>query len=307
MENTEGEEILPIQYFIEKLPKFLFVVNVFSFFSFHYTINESLTYGFILKHISTFNYLLYKSVFYTINILLLNGWMVLFFNGWTEQIIKFLYFALFEFFVTIGLEFSVYFNIGCTYLNLCYYKENLELALLITFAVLCIFKYYVPIKRQNKYLKQINSDFLEAYKQKQKKLLQIIIFVFIYSFSVVFMNYLENFLEINKFLEADILHQVKQVWIDSVFNLALFIILRPGKMPNLYKEETNLEGIGMKLLVANLKKEKNLGIINLNKKKLKENGYINKRQPIIILNPFYKNKGSVFDELHTGYISLKNK
>jgi hypothetical protein len=301
LKKHEMSDILPIQYIISKLPQFLCVLNILVYFSFIASYYESQEYYIIIKYISLFLYSLFRSIFLSVIILLLNGWMTLYFMGWSSKLNKIIPILVFELLSSIFVEAQGFYNIlPYSKLQLYCFKNILENIIIASLAILSVYKYYLPLNQKCKYLSIINSKFNKAYKLKKKYLFSFIIFSAFYSIISIYSNYFE-FDFVYKYIQNNILHSIKQSIFESVFNIIFLILLLPKALPYLYMEETDLVSFGYFFSNLNDKNE----ILNANDKKLKQLKKDGNKEnaPIIIVNPFFKNNSkNGFDGLHAGKV-----
>ena len=120
---------------------------------------------------SLFLYSIFRSTFLSLLILLLNGWMTLYFIGWAEKMNRVIPILIYEIITSISFEFLEIYNIlPYNKLQLFYLRNTLENIIISCIAFISIYKYYYPLNQKCKYLSLINSDFNDAYKLKKKKL-----------------------------------------------------------------------------------------------------------------------------------------
>ena len=132
-------------------------------------------------------------------------------------------------------------------------------------------------------------------------MLSYIIFSFVYGFISIYSNYYESDI-IFKYIQSDVLHNIKQVLFESIFNFIFVIILLPMELPYLFTEETDL--LSFEYFLTNLNDQKDILDINdKNINEIKKEAEDNENVPIIVVNPFYRAQDG-FDELHTGKISV---
>ncbi len=304
LKKQERIDILPIQHINGKLPQFLCVLNILILFSFIASYYETQEFYIIIKYISLFLYSLFRSIFLSVLILLLNGWMTLSFRGWWAKLNKIIPILIYEVTSSIFLEAAGFYNLlPYNKLQLYYFKNLLENIIIASLALLSMYKYYIPLNQKCKYLSLINSEFNKAYKLKKTKLLSFIIFGVCYASFSIYSNYIE-FDFIYKYIQRDTLHYIKLNIFESVFNVIFLILLLPMKLPYLFTEETELISFGYFFTSLNDKRE----ILDVNNKKLKslkKKDENQKKVPIIVVNPFFKNNcKNGFDDLHTGKVTF---
>ena len=298
------ENILPVQNLVSKFPQYLCLLNVMMYFSFIYSYNESDGYFVIVKFVCMFLYSLFKSIFICILILLLSGWMTLSFIGWAKKLNKVIPIICFEILASIAFEIIVFYDIvPYNKMQLYYFKDILENVLIISYSLFSIYKYYIPLNNKCKYLSLINSDFNDSYELKRKKMISFAIFGILYGGISIYADYLE-FDIINKYLQNNNLHIIREIILISIFNLILLLILIPKKLPYLFMEETDL--VKCEYLLGDLKEENILDINSSQLKNIRKQIERNENVQIILVNPYFGNKQQFdeFEGLHIGNASL---
>ena len=303
LKNTDSIDILPVQRLVSKFPIFLGFLNLLIYFSYVFSYQESDGFYIIMKYVFLFLNSIFRSIFLSVLTLLLNGWMTLSFIGWAEKLNRVLSFLIYELISSIFFEIIGFYDIlPYNKLQLYYFRNIFENIIIASISFISIFKYYYPLNQKCKYLSLINSDFNEAYQLKKRKMLSFTIFGLFYAFISIYSNYFE-FSLISKYIQNDILHIIKQIIFESIFNFILIIILLPMELPNLFTEETDLLSFGYFFTNLNEKNEI-LDINDENIKDIKKEAQENEDFPIVIVNPFYNSKNG-FDELHTGKLSME--
>lgn len=303
LKNSYAEDILPIHNLSGKFPQVLSLLNIIIYFTYLCSNYDSDGYYIITKYISLFLFALFRSVFISILILLLNGWMTLSFVGWAERLNKVVPILIFEIASSICFEIlNFYDSIPYNKLQLYYFRNILENIFVFSIALVSLYKYYFPLKQKCKYLSIINSDFLNAYKLKQRQMLLFVAFALFYSFVSIYSNNFEFDLTY-KYIQNDSLHLVKQIIMESVFNFIFIAILLPKELPYLFIEETDLVSFGY--FFTDLNNEKSILDINdKNIKEIKKNAEENEDIPIIVVNPFYTSQDG-FDDFYAGKIVIE--
>ena len=300
LKHNEEEDILPVQNLINKFPQYLCLLNILMYFVYITSYNESDGYFIIVKFVSLLLYSLFKSMFLCILILLLNGWMTLSFIGWAQKLNKVIPIIFFELLTSVSFEIIEFYNIvPFNKLQLYYFRDMLENLVIISLAIISINRYYIPLNSKCKYLNLVNSDFNEAYSLKKKKMILFSLFGIVYGIILITSDYLEFDL-INKYLQNNTLHVLREIIFMSLFNIILMLTLIPEELPYLFTEETDL--LKTEYLLSDLK-EKN--ILNINDKEIKNiKKELNKNENvnIILVNPFFneKSQSDPFEELHLG-------
>ena len=303
LKNSYAEDILPIHNLAGKIPQVLCLLNIIIYFSYLCSNYDSDGYYVITKYISLFLFALFRSVFLSILILLLNGWMTLSFIGWADRLNKIAPILIFEIASSMCFEIlGFYDSIPYNKLQLYYFRNILENIIIFSISLVSLYKYYFPLKQKCKYLSIINSDFLEAYKLKQRKMLLFGVFALFYSFISIYSNNLEFDLTY-KYIQNDNLHLVKQIIMESIFNFIFITLLLPMELPYLFTEETDLVSFGY--FFTDLNNEKSILDINdKNIKEIKNNAEENEDIPIIVVNPFYTSQDG-FDDLYAGNVVIE--
>ena len=303
LKKFESNDILPVQQLSSLFPIFLLILNILVYLSFLASYYKTEVYLILTKNLSLFLYSFFKSIFISVQILLLNGWMTLSFNGWGNRINILIPIILLEVISSIYFELEKY-NDTLPYnkIQLYYMRNILENIIIISLSLMSLYKYYFPLIQKCKYLSLINSSFTKAYKLKKKKLLSFIIFSLFYSVISIYSNYLE-YPFIYKYIQNDLLHTIKQFILESIFVVIFIIILLPMELPYLFKEETDLDSFGYFFTNLNDKNEI-LDINSKNMKEIKKEAGDKQNIPIIVVNPFFNDKNG-FDNLHVGKVSIE--
>jgi hypothetical protein len=107
--------------------------------------------------------------------------MTLSFIGWADRLNKIVPILIFEIASSMCFEIlGFYDSIPYNKLQLYYFRNILENIIIFSIALVSLYKYYFPLMQKCKYLSIINSDFLDAYKLKQRKMLLFVVFALFY-------------------------------------------------------------------------------------------------------------------------------
>jgi hypothetical protein len=303
IKSLEPENLLPIYFLICSISDLLLITNITNGISFLFFKDSD--YYFIAEYMTLFTYSFFKSVFYSIMIYVLLGWMTINFFGWGGNTFKKISkrIIFYDLVLSIIILISIYFTSFASKLNLFYLKNLTEHIPLLSFILYCIFKKLIPLSKQMIYEQQIRSDLVKCIRFKFKRLFFSNLIMLIYA--LVFLssptweykfiyNYIENFN----------IHLVFQLFYETIFMLCFCIIFSPRKLPEFYFDEIVFNYKGKVFLVADVS-EKNdadkLNLSNLNYNKLKK---ISKKDnyPLLLLNPFSSAIDNIFNEVHIGSI-----
>jgi hypothetical protein len=303
IKSLEPENLLPIYFLICSISDLLLITNITNGLSFLFFKDSD--YYFIAEYMTLFTYSFFKSVFYSIMIYVLLGWMTINFFGWGGNTFKKISkrIIFYDLVLSIIILISIYFTSFASKLNLFYLKNLTEHIPLLSFILYCIFKKLIPLSKQMIYEQQIRSDLVKCIRFKFKRLFFSNLIMLIYA--LVFLssptweykfiyNYIENFN----------IHLVFQLFYETIFMLCFCIIFSPRKLPEFYFDEIVFNYKGKVFLVADVS-EKNdadkLNLSNLNYNKLKK---ISKKDnyPLLLLNPFSSAIDNIFNEVHIGSI-----
>lgn len=304
LKRFNADNILPVQNLVSKFPQYLCLLNIMMYFSFIYSYNEPDGYFVVVKFVSMFLYSLFKSIFLCILILLLSGWMTLSFIGWAKKLNRVIPIICFEILSSICFEIIVFYDIiPYNKMQLYYFKDIVENIFIISYSLYSIYKYYIPLNKKCKYLSLINSNFNDSYELKRKKMRSFAIFGILYGVISIYSDYLE-FDIINKYLQNNNLHIIREIILISIFNLVLLIMLMPKKLPYLFMEETDL--VKCEYLLSDLNEKNILDINDSQLKNIKKQVEKNENVQIILVNPYFGNKQQFdeFDGLHIGNATL---
>ena len=298
------EHILPVQILVNKFPQYLCLLNLLMYFSFIGSNSESDGYFIIVKYISLFLYSLFKSIFLCILMLLLNGWMTLTFIGWAGKINRAIPIIFYEILSSIAFEIIGFYDIvPYNKLQLYYFRDILENLVIISLSLISINRFYIPLNKKCKYLSIIKSDFSNAYNLKKNKMKTFAIYGVLLGIISIYIDFFE-FDYINKYLQNNTLHVIREIIYISALNLIFMLILLPRKLPHLFTEETDL--LCNEYLLGDLNEKNILDINDKGIKEIKKHLQKNEDVQIILVNPFFgkKNNRDEFDELHLGKASV---
>ena len=306
IKSLEPENQLPIYFLICSISDLLTITNIANGLSFLFF--KDADYYFIAEYMTLFTYSFYKSVFYSIIIYVLLGWMTINFFGWGGNTFKKISkrIIFYDLIFSIVILISIYFISFASKLNLFYLKNLTEHIPLLSFTLYCIFKKLVPVSKQMIYEQQIRSDLVRCIRFKFKRLLFSNLIMVIYA--LVFLsspiweykfvyNYIDNFN----------IHLVFQLFYETIFVLCFCIIFSPRKLPEFYFDEIVFNYKGKVFLIADISEDKNnknkLKISNLDSAKLKK---IAKKDnyPLLFLNPFSSSIDNIFNEVHIGSVQI---
>ena len=306
LKRQDESDILPVQILINKFPQYLCLLNLLMYFSFVSSYNETDGYFIIVKYISLFLYSLFKSIFICILMLLLNGWMTLTFIEWANKINRVIPIIFYEIFSSIAFEIIGFYElVPYNKLQLYYFRDIFENLVIISLSLISINRFYIPLNKKCKYLSIINSDFCIAYNLKKNKMKTLVIFGIIYSIISIYVDFIE-FDYINKYLQNNTLHVLREIMYISVFNLIFMSLFLPMKLPHLFVEETDL--LSREYLIGDLSEKNILDINDKEIKNIKKDLEKNEDVQIILVNPFFgkreKETFDDFEELHMGNPSV---
>jgi hypothetical protein len=232
--------------------------------------------------------------------------MTLSFIDWAKKLNRVIPIICFEILSSISFEIIAFYNIiPYNKMQLYYFKDIVENIIIISYSLYSIYKYYIPLNNKCKYLSLINSDFIDSYELKRKKMRSFAIFGILYGVISIYSDYLE-FDIINKYLQNNNLHIIREIILISIFNLILLLMLIPKKLPYLFMEETDL--VKCEYLLGDLKEKNILDINDSQLKSIKKQVEKNENVQIILVNPYFGNKQQFdeFDELHIGNATLNS-
>ena len=250
-------------------------------------------------------YILYKVNFYSLIILLLQGWMTTTFRPIEKS--SCYYFKLLIFYELIFIfiiNFSMYFVCFTSKLNLYYFKIILEQMLSIAFIAYNFYYRLIPLYKQMNYIRRINNnDLYECLKFKFNKMKKIYIFFCIYAIWNILAPFIENKI-IACYYYDYFFHCTCKFFYEVNFNLGFCIIFLPKSLPKNFYSEIIYNYQDIICYTADIKenddnKKNELNISKLNKDKLDKNKF-----PILLINPFTSAKDpSLFNKIYTGFIN----
>ena len=302
IKTLEPENQLPIYFLICSISDLLTITNIANGLSFLFF--KDADYYFIAEYMTLFTYSFYKSVFYSIIIYILLGWMTINLFGWGGNTFKKISkrIIFYDLIFSVIILISVYFITFSTKLNLFYLKNLTEHIPLLIFTIYCIYKKLIPLSKQMIYEQQIRSNLVKCIRFKFKRLFFSNLIMAIYA--IVFLsspiweykfiyNYIDNF---NIYL-------VFQLFYETIFVLCFCIIYSPRKLPEYFFDEIVFNYKGKVFLLADISEDNKLNISNLNSAKLKK---ISKKEnyPLLLLNPFSSSENNIFNEVHIGSVQI---
>ena len=302
IKTLEPENQLPIYFLICSISDLLTITNIANGLSFLFF--KDADYYFIAEYMTLFTYSFYKSVFYSIIIYILLGWMTINLFGWGGNTFKKISkrIIFYDLIFSVIILISVYFINFSTKLNLFYLKNLTEHIPLLIFTIYCIYKKLIPLSKQMIYEQQIRSNLVKCIRFKFNRLFFSNLIMAIYA--IVFLsspiweykfiyNYIENFN----------IHLVFQLFYETIFVLCFCIIYSPRKLPEYFFDEIVFNYKGKVFLLADISEDNKLNISNLNSAKLKK---ISKKEnyPLLLLNPFSSSKNNIFNEVNIGSVQI---
>ena len=309
VKSLEPENQLPIYFLICSISDLLLITNIANGLSFLFFKDEE--YYFIAEYMTLFTYSFYKSVFYSIIIYVLLGWMTINFFGWGGDTFKKISkrIIFYDLIFSIIILISIYFTSFASKLNLFYLKNTTEHIPLLIFTIYCIFKKLIPVSKQMIYEQQIRSDLVRCIRFKFKRLLFSNLIMAIYAL-VFLLSPIWEYKYIYNYIDNFNIHLVFQLFYETIFVLCFCIVFSPRKLPEFYFDEIVFNYKGKVFLIADISEDKNndnkLNIANLDSAKLKK---IAKKDnyPILFLNPFNSSKDNIFNEVHIGSVQIGEK
>ena len=298
-------DVILVNYQISHISWFLFGCIVFNV-SFYSILGKAVLDS-IAEYLTLLMYTVYKSFFYSLSILLIQGWMTITFKptdktSWYFFKRLFLYELIFLFII----NFSIYFVCFTRKLNLYYFKIILEQILSFAFIGYNFYYKIIPLYKQMNYVRNLNNnnnDLYECIKFKFIKMKKIYIFYSIYTIWNIIAPFIENKF-IGCYYYDYFFHCTCRFFYEINFYLGLCIIFLPKTLPPHFYNEIiyNYQDIicyNADIKESNDKKDKNkLNINSLNKNKLKNNKF-----PILFINPFTSAKDQLlFNNIYIGNI-----
>ena len=288
---------LPLHLFTDKYPTYFFYLGLLQISGF---------FSQFISFFCSFIYCVYKSLFFSLLIILLSGFMSLTFHP--EIIILFnLYYCLI-FIIDLLLEYTLMIiMITKNYAPSIYLKEvknDFEFIFLFILSIICYFRIYRTFNNNREFIREnILDEISHSFKAKQLK--KYIIYTFIYTIlRIIYSIFLIYYTFINK--NPDIMTLEKffstlGYLFDSIFYFIFLIITYPKPYPDGYLEEI--------FHLKDFNNQYNSSINNaLNLENIPSNilsEYQTNNIPIPIINPYSKNNGSsTFNNLKIGYVSL---
>ena len=306
IKSLEPDNQLPIYFLICSISDLLTITNIANGLSFLFF--KDADYYFIAEYMTLFTYSFYKSVFYSIIIYVLLGWMTISFFGWGGDTFKKISKRIisYDLIFSIIILISIYFINFSSKLNLFYIKNFTEHLPLLFFTIYCIFEKLVPLSKQMIYEQQIRSDLVKCLRFKFKRLFFSSLIMATYA--IIFLSSpLWEYKFIYNYIDNFNIHLVFQLFYETIFILFFCVTFSPRKLPEYYFDEIVFNYKGKVFLLAYISEEKNnankLNISNLDFAKLKK---ISKKDnyPLILVNPFNSSIDNIFNEVYIGSVQM---
>ena len=304
IKRTNVDYLLPIHFLVYSISDLLCITNIISAFSYYYCKDKG--FFFISEYLICFLYAFFKSILFTIIILLFDGWLTISFVNWGgkfKKISKFIF--LFDLIFSSIIMIIIYFIRVWDKLKLFHFKNCLEYFSILCYIIYSIYKKLIPLIKQCNYEQRLRTDLVKCYNSKKRKYIGLVFIMLLYCCSFLYSIFLEYKVFYTYFYNFSI-HIITQIGLETVFVLLISILFYPRKLPNYYKEDVIFNYKEKVFLLANIiENEENLNINNLNEVNLKKfSKKIN--FPIVFICPFTdSSKDSVYDELHIGFVQGK--
>ena len=265
---------------------------------------SSLTiYFFLLSYLV---YSLYKAYLVINLILLLEGYSIIHFNKTTFKYKKyFLIFFLYDALFSIYSQYIVYFFPKIDNFYFLHIKSLFEHLVFLLMVWIYFFKRYVHMKKQYSLEEREKTILAVGYKIKINLYLKLMIFSIIYGSTFIVFPFIEKlYFNIDYVVETYYVNYLITICLETVFNLALTIILYPKDLTIYFFLPTIFDYNTFKI-EAKIKKryEDRLKISNLTYDLLK-NEYEEKQYPLIFINPFTKTN-NVFKDIRVAFVNKK--
>ena len=308
LRNMDETNLLLINFLICHISDLLLTANIGNCLSFFFFMGRE-SFDFLSQYLLVFLIGIYKSGFYTLGILLLQGWMISIFDDLTSRFkIYYKRLLLYELFVSLAIYFSIYLVNFTSKLNLFYIKSELEQIVFASFFVYCIFKKLIPVYKQMKYEENIRSELAECLQFKYKLLFKVYLIFGVHSLWTIISPFIEREI-IYAYLYNYQLQFIFYLFYEVSFFLVINLIFIPKTLPLNYYEDIVYHYKKIVTYEANIFEEddednhnKKLNISKLSSNELKK---ISKKEnfPIVFMNPFASSKDQlVFNDIHLGMV-----
>ena len=289
---------LPLHLFTEKYPTYFLYLGILQILG-----NLSQ----FISFFCSFIYCVYKSLFFSLLIILLSGFMSLTFLP--EIIILFNLYYCIIFIIDLILEYTLMTLMITKKSFLSIYlkeiKNIFEFLFLFILSIISYFRIYRTFKNNRIFVREnILDEISHSFKAKQLK--KYILFTFIYTFlriiySILLICYTLKKKKIPNNMILEKFFSTFGYLFDSIFYLIFLIITYPKPYPDRYLEE--IMPLGNFINQYNSSIQNSLNLENIPNDLLSE--YQTNNYPILIINPFSNiNERQNFNNLKIGYISL---
>ena len=288
---------LPLHLFTDKYPTYFFYLGLLQISGF---------FSQFISFFCSFIYCVYKSLFFSLLIILLSGFMSLTFHP--EIIIFFnLYYCLI-FIIDLLLEYSLMILMITKQLELSIYlkeaKDGFEFIFLFILSIISYFRRYRTFINNREFIREnILDEISHSFKAKQLK--KFIIYTFIYTIlRIIYSLFLIYYTLIKKKVDLMTLEKFLSTLgylFDSIFYFIFLILTYPKPYPEGYLEEIMpLNNFNHQY---NSSIKNTLSLENIPSNLLSE--YQTNNYPIPIINPYSNNnESSAFNNIKIGYVTL---
>ena len=296
--------VLPINIINYRLYHLLLGINMFNLFIIF--LNNS-TMTIIAEYLFLFGHSLFKTYFYTCNILSLQGWMLINFSIGIKFKKYIWYILLYNLGFSLVLNLSLYLFQITSKLNLYSFKSDLEQIAFMSYLIYSIFKILIPLYKQKNYEERRRSDYVECLTFKYEKMLKLYVFSGICSVIIFIFPFIEHALLLGYIYDFNF-HYILNVIYELICCVGLNFILLSNILPRYFFESIIYNYKEISGLTADITEDNDKNKFNISKLTSSNlNKTMKEGNPIIFINPFASTKNSlVFKNLLLG-IATNNK
>ena len=245
-----------------------------------------------------------KSISFGIIMLIIQGWMVINFEGSIKYEKYKWYFLFYEIGFSSIINLSLYFVHITSKLNKYYFKSCLEQAVFMSYLIYSIFKVLIPLYRQMKYEEKKRSQLVECITFKYKRMLKLYILLGSCSIVIFISPFIEHAI-LGLYLYDFYYHYTFQVIYEVIICVGINFIFLSGDFPPYYFEKIIFDYKEISSLIADFVEDEDKNKFNISKltsANLKNT--IKKGYPVLFINPFTSTKNLFLkNQLYIGFAS----
>ena len=262
----------------------------------------------VAEYVFIFGQAFYKASFYSIILLVIPGWMILYFNIGRFDFKKyFLYIFIYDLGFSVFLNLSLFIIHITSKLNLYFFKTIMEQIVFISYLVYLIYKVLIPLYKQKKCEERKRSNLVECITFKYKKLFKLYLFLGIRAILIIIFPFIEHAI-LRTLLYDFQFHFILNIIYEVIGVAGLNFIFLSNRLPLYYFQVINFDFKDTSFLITDIVEDDDKNKLDISKL---TSAYLNKalkeESPILFINPFVSTKDSFsYTQLQLG-IAANNK